>query len=102
MIKRQKMQINNTLLEKLEKLSHLNIDDSKKEEVIGQLTDILGYIDNLNELDTDTLSTSFSTLEGGTPLREDIPRETNTVARDIFQHAPNANDDFFIVPAIIE
>ena len=96
------MQIDNTLLEKLEKLSHLRIDDSKKEEVMGQLTDILGYIDNLNELDTESLSASFSTLEGGTPLREDVPRETNTIAKDILAHAPQARDDFFIVPAIIE
>ena len=96
------MQIDNTLLAKLEKLSHLRIDDSKKEEVMGQLTDILGYIDNLNELDTESLSASFSTLEGGTPLREDKPREANEVAKDILSHAPQAKDDFFIVPAIIE
>ena len=96
------MQIDNTLLEKLEKLSHLRIDDSKKEEVMGQLTDILGYIDNLNELDTEALSPAFSTLQGGTPLREDRPREANTVAKEILSHAPQAKDDFFIVPAIIE
>jgi aspartyl-tRNA(Asn)/glutamyl-tRNA(Gln) amidotransferase subunit C len=96
------VQIDNTVLEKLEKLSHLRIDDSKKEEVMGQLTDILGYIDNLNELDTDNLSASFSTLEGGTPLREDIPREATTVAKDILANAPRGSDDFFIVPAIIE
>ena len=96
------MQIDNTLLAKLEKLSHLRIDDSKKEEVMGQLTDILGYIDNLNELDTDALSASFSTLEGGTPLREDSPREANSISKDILANAPQAKDDFFIVPAIIE
>jgi len=96
------VQIDNTVLEKLEKLSHLRIDDSKKEEVMGQLTEILGYIDNLNELDTDTLSPSFSTLEGGTPLREDSPREANDVSKEILSHAPQSQDDFFIVPAIIE
>jgi len=96
------VQIDNTLLEKLEKLSHLRIDDSKKKEVMGQLTDILGYIDNLNELDTEALSPAFSTLRGGTPLREDRPREANTVAKEILSHAPQAKDDFFIVPAIIE
>jgi len=96
------VQIDNTLLTKLEKLSHLRIDDAKKEEVMGQLSDILGYIDNLNELDTENLSAFFSTLEGGTPLREDVPREANTVAEEILSHAPQAKDDFFIVPAIIE
>ena len=96
------MQIDNTLLEKLEKLSHLRIADSKKEEVMGQLTEILGYIDNLNELDTENLDAAFSTLEGGTPLREDISREPNNIAKEILSHAPQSQDDFFIVPAIIE
>ena len=96
------MQIDNTVLAKLEKLSHLKIDDSKKEEVMKQLTGILDYVDNLNELDTETLDASFSTLEGGTPLREDIPREADDIAKDILSHAPHAKDDFFIVPAIIE
>lgn len=96
------MHIDNTVLEKLEKLSHLKIDDSKKEEVIEQLSGILNYVDNLNELDTETLDASFSTLEGGTPLREDSPRKANDIAKDILLHAPQAKDDFFIVPAIIE
>lgn len=96
------MQIDHTVLEKLEKLSHLRIDDSKKEAVIEQLSGILNYVDNLNELDTETLDASFSTLEGGTPLRDDIPREPNDIAKDILSHAPQAQDDFFIVPAIIE
>jgi aspartyl-tRNA(Asn)/glutamyl-tRNA(Gln) amidotransferase subunit C len=96
------VQIDNTVLEKLEKLSHLRIDDSRKEEVMKQLTEILGYIDNLNELDTDTLDASFSTLTGGTPMREDLPAEENTIAKEILSRAPMSQDDFFIVPAIIE
>jgi len=96
------MHIDDTVLAKLEKLSHLRIDSNKKEEVKEQLTGILNYIENLNELDTNTLSASFSTLDGGTPLREDEPREGNNIAKDILKNAPQAADDFFIVPAIIE
>jgi len=96
------MQIDHTVLAKLEKLSHLRIDASKKEEVMTQLTGILSYIENLNELDTDALSPSFSTLDGGTPLRKDIPREPSTIASDILSRAPQGKDDFFIVPAIID
>jgi len=96
------MQIDDTVLAKLEKLSHLRIDESKKEEVKEQLSEILSYIDNLNELDTDALSASFSTLDGGTPLREDTPREPHEIAKDILAKAPQSSDDFFIVPAIIE
>jgi aspartyl-tRNA(Asn)/glutamyl-tRNA(Gln) amidotransferase subunit C len=96
------VQVDINVLEKLEKLSHLRIDDDKKDEVMQQLTNILGYVENLNELDTSHLDATFSTLDGGTPLRDDIPREPNDIADDILSNAPNAQDDFFIVPAIIE
>ena len=96
------MHIDHTILEKLEKLSHLRIDESKKQEVIGQLSDILAYIENLSELDTAHLDASFSTLEGGTPMREDTPVHHLEVSKEILSHAPRHEDDFFVVPAIIE
>jgi len=96
------MHIDDTVLAKLEKLSHLRIDASKKEEVKEQLTSILDYIDNLNELNTDTLDASFSTLEGGTPMRADIAKGSTDISKEILSHTPQAKDDFFIVPAIID
>ena len=94
--------IDNTVLAKLEKLSMLKIEDEKKEELATQLTEILSYVENLSELNTDDLSASFSTLEGGTPLREDEPKKQSEIAKHIFSHAPHAENDFFIVPKIIE
>lgn len=96
------MQIDDAVLTKLEKLSHLRIAEEKKEETKAQLSGILDYINNLNELNTDTLSASFSTLEGGTPLREDQAQERTDISKDILSHAPKSQDDFFVVPAIIE
>ena len=96
------MQIDNTVLAKLEKLSHLHVDKTKKEEIIGQLTEIVSYVENLAELDTSALDASFSTLEGGTPMREDVPMSDPAIPRSILSHAPQRDDDFFIVPAIIE
>jgi aspartyl-tRNA(Asn)/glutamyl-tRNA(Gln) amidotransferase subunit C len=95
------MIINNTVLEKLEKLSMLKIEDEKKEELASQLTEILAYVENLSELNTDNLESTFSTLAGGTPLREDQPKQNSQIAKDIFTHAPDAENDFFIVPKII-
>jgi aspartyl-tRNA(Asn)/glutamyl-tRNA(Gln) amidotransferase subunit C len=94
--------IDNTVLAKLEKLSMLKIEDEKKEELATQLTEILSYVENLSELNTDDLSATFSTLEGGTPLREDKPKTQPEIAQHIFSHAPNAENTFFIVPKIIE
>lgn len=100
--KEENVQIDNTILEKLEKLSHLRIDDNKKEEIIHQLSDIVAYVENLSELDTSGLDASFSTLTGGTPMREDTPIKQDGVIKSILEHAPQSEDDFFVVPAIIE
>jgi aspartyl-tRNA(Asn)/glutamyl-tRNA(Gln) amidotransferase subunit C len=94
--------IDDSTLKKLEKLSHLNISEDKREEIIEQLSKILEYVENLNELDTSNLDSYFSTLSGGTPMREDVPFVDSDIPKIILENAPEAKDDFFIVPAIIE
>ena len=96
------MKIDNNLLSKLEKLSHLYISEDKREEVVSQLSDILAYVENLSELDTSSLDSYFSTLDGGTPLREDIPVSSKEISQKILKNAPQEEDNFFVVPAIIE
>ena len=96
------MKIDNNLLSKLEKLSHLNVADEKREEIISQLSDILEYVESLKELDTSNIDSYFSTLDGGTPLREDTPMCNKEINESIIKNAPLAEDNFFIVPAIIE
>lgn len=96
------MQIDSSILANLEKLSHLHIEESKKEEIIAQLSNIVAYVENLNELDTDHLDAAFSTLDGGTPMRADEPACDESISKSILSNAPKSEDDFFIVPAIIE
>jgi len=100
--KGQKVQINHTVLAKLEKLSHLRVDENKKDEIINQLSNIVSYVENLAELDTSSLDASFSTLDGGTPMRDDIVKNQPTIIKDIISHNKSSMDDFFVVPAIIE
>ena len=96
------MIIDNRVLEKLEKLSMLKIEEDKKEELAEQLTEILAYVENLAELNTDGLDASFSTLAGGTPLRADEANSNIEISKTIFAHAPDVENNFFIVPKIIE
>ena len=96
------MNIDNSTLEKLEKLSHLKISEDKRDEIIEQLSNILEYVESLNELDTSNLDSYFSTLSGGTPMRDDTPNLDSDIPKIILENAPASEDDFFIVPAIIE
>ena len=96
------MKIDNTLLTKLEKLSSLRISDEKREGVIEQLSEIVNFVENLNELDLHAEEVTFTTLQGGTPFREDVPSLNSNIVKTILQHAPQSENGFFVVPKIIE
>lgn len=95
------MNIDDSLLTKLEKLSSLKIGDDKREEIKNQLSEILNFVDILNELDLDDLKAVVSSIEGGTPFRDDISIKSEVVDV-ILKNAPARNDHFFVVPKIIE
>ena len=96
------MQVDAALLTRLEKLSFVKINDDKREEIIAQLSEIVSFVDNLSELDTEGIDASFAMDDRATPLREDTPTCNTQISEDILSHAPNAADNFFIVPKIIE
>ncbi|MDR0762785.1 MAG: Asp-tRNA(Asn)/Glu-tRNA(Gln) amidotransferase subunit GatC [Campylobacteraceae bacterium] len=96
------MNINDKLLSKLETLSSLKIEESERENIINQLSEIVNFVENLNELDLDSYEATFTTVEGGTPFREDIPKSSESIIKTIVKYAPKAQDGFFIVPKIIE
>jgi len=95
------MQIDDTLLNKLEKLSALQINDEKREEIKKQLSEIVSFVDVLNELDLSSDEAVVSSIKGGTPLREDEPHLSDVVD-EILKHAPSREGHFFAVPKIIE
>ena len=94
--------IDDTLLQKLEKLSNLEIKEEKRVSTISEISKIVDFVENLSELDLNDKDASFSTIEGGTPFREDVPSNSPEIVRTILEHAPKSSDGFFIVPKIIE
>jgi aspartyl-tRNA(Asn)/glutamyl-tRNA(Gln) amidotransferase subunit C len=96
------MQIDEKLLQRLEKLSYVQISEDKREEVIAQLSEIVGFVDNLSELDTSNVDAVFAMNDNATPMREDIPSCDAQINDEILSHAPHSADHFFIVPKIIE
>jgi len=96
------VQIDDALLKKLEKLSYLEIADDKREEIISQLSEIVSFVDNLSELDTTDLDPTFGMTDKGTALREDQTSSSTEVSASILKNAPHSEDNFFIVPKIIE
>jgi aspartyl-tRNA(Asn)/glutamyl-tRNA(Gln) amidotransferase subunit C len=96
------MTIDNTTIDKLAKLSSLTIDDDRKEALGKELADIVTFVENLNEIDVSHVDATFTTIEGGQPLREDASFKEDGLSNRIMANAPKSADNHFIVPTIIE
>jgi aspartyl-tRNA(Asn)/glutamyl-tRNA(Gln) amidotransferase subunit C len=96
------MTIDDKLLDRLSKLSSLKIDDAKKESLKSELSDIVNFVENLNEIDVTNISATFSTISGGARLRDDVAVQDLELAQHILNHAPKSEDGYFVVPKIIE
>ncbi len=96
------MQVDDALLTRLEKLSFLSVSDDKRQEIIGQLSEIVNFVDNLSDLNTDGVDDNFAMSDISTPLREDSVSPSNSLSEDILKNSPKSADNFFIVPKIID
>ena len=82
-------------------LARLEFEDSDLDKFTEQLGRILEYIEDLNELDTEGVEPTSHVLELTTPLREDAVDQLITT-EEALQNAPEKDDDFFVVPKVIE
>lgn len=82
-------------------LARLDLSPAEEERLRGDLNDILGYVDKLNQLDTSAVEPTAQVGEAGTPVREDSV--TNDPApEEMLANAPAREGLFFKVPKIIE
>ena len=82
-------------------LARLDLTPDEQEQLAGQLDRILGYMDKLNELDTDGVEPMSHAVDVVNVLRPDrAVNEPRTEA--LLSNAPARDDDFLSVPKIIE
>lgn len=96
------MTIDNTTVDKLAKLSSLTIEDDKKEAIAEELGQIIEFVENLNEIDVSHVDATFTTIADGQPMREDEAVKKEEMSEAIMKNAPKSEDNYFVVPAIIE
>ena len=96
------MTIDVALLNRLTKLGGITLEEEKLEDTKSHLSEIVDFVENINKLDLDGIPASFNPLDSKLPMREDIVESKPQIAKDILKNAPSAEDNFFIVPKIIE
>ncbi len=91
-------------VKKVAALAHLEITDEEVELYTPQMANIVAYVEQLNELDTDEVEASIGGLtaegEATKTIREDIPQESLGQAKALEQ-APAAVEGHFQVPKVL-
>ena len=85
---------------KVAKLSRLEISDSEVELFTSQLEKILGYVAQLEKVDTTNIEPTTRAVEVINVMREDKVIATN-VRDDLLDQAPQREGDFYRVPKIL-
>ena len=82
-------------------LSRLKIDDEKEEKIINDLDNIIEFVDQLNDVDTLEIAPLTNPLEKTAKTRKDIITAKN-LKKELLEVAPSANEDYFLVPRVVE
>ncbi|WP_299547915.1 Asp-tRNA(Asn)/Glu-tRNA(Gln) amidotransferase subunit GatC [uncultured Helicobacter sp.] len=96
------MTINTELLNKLTRLGGITLEEDKLEMTKNHLSEIVNFVENINTLDLEDIPASFNPLDSKLPMREDLVESKPQIAKSVLEHAPSVEENFFIVPKIIE
>lgn len=82
-------------------LARIRLKEEEKKRLTRDLENILGYVKQLDELNTDAVEPTSHVLQIENVFRIDDARPQN-VTEDALRHAPDREGRFFKVPKVIE
>ncbi|MBT3910167.1 MAG: Asp-tRNA(Asn)/Glu-tRNA(Gln) amidotransferase subunit GatC [Rhodospirillaceae bacterium] len=82
-------------------LARIKIDEAELEPLAGELNGIIGWVEQLSEVDTEGVKPMTSVAEMIAPQRVDEITDGN-VAEKVLSNAPDRAKDFFAVPKVVE
>jgi|TARA_Y100000031_G_scaffold39445_1_gene44308 aspartyl-tRNA(Asn)/glutamyl-tRNA(Gln) amidotransferase subunit C len=95
------MTIDLKTIKHISKLSRISVDDEKAKKLEGDLNSIFEFIEKLNELKTEDVEPLTSIAETTLKFRSDEVKSKN-IRNQILKNSPENNEDFFVVPKVIE
>ena len=95
------MSIDKDTVKHISKLARISLDDEKIDSLSKDLSSIIKFIEKLNELKTDETKPLTSIINSSLKLRKDEIKD-GKIRDQILKNSPEKNDEFFVVPKIIE
>ena len=95
------MSLDKATVARIAVLARIEVPESQQERLAGELSQIMGWIEQLGEVDTDGVEPMRSVMPLPAHWRAD--QVTDGGRPDaILQNAPSAHDGFFVVPKVVE
>ena len=95
------MSVDTETVKRVAKLARIAIDDEAASRMTGELNAILGFVEQLNEVDVAGVEPMTSVIPMAMRMRADEGTDGNKAA-DIVANAPAQADNFFMVPKVVE
>ena len=95
------MSVDIDTVKRVAKLARIEVSAQQAEKMQGDLNAILGFVDQLNEVDIEGVEPMTSVVDVAMKKRVDVVNDGDKVD-DIIANAPASEDNFFMVAKVIE
>ena len=95
------MSVSTEQVRHIAKLARIAMSDEEIERLAPELNNILGWVEQLSEVNTDGVEPLTAVIDQKLRLRDDVVTEGN-IREEILANAPEAQHGFFAVPKVIE
>ena len=95
------MSVSNEQVRHIARLARIAMSDKELERLVPELNAIIGWVEQLGEVNTDGVEPLTAVIDQKLRLREDAVTEGDR-RNDVLANAPEAEHGFFAVPKVIE
>jgi len=95
------MSIDKDTVKHISKLAKISLNEKKIDNLSKDLTSIMKFIEKLNKLNTDQIKPLTSIIDASLKARKDEVKD-GKIRDQILKNSPEKNEEFFVVPKVIE
>jgi aspartyl-tRNA(Asn)/glutamyl-tRNA(Gln) amidotransferase subunit C len=95
------MAVDKETVKRVARLARIAVSDGEAESLQGELNTILGFVEQLNEVDVTGVEPMTAVVEMKAKMRTDVVAD-GEIADAIVANAPAGAEHFFAVPKVVE
>jgi aspartyl-tRNA(Asn)/glutamyl-tRNA(Gln) amidotransferase subunit C len=95
------MAVDEATVRRIGRLARIKVTDAEAKSLVGELNGILAWVEQLDEVDTSTVEPMTSVMPMTLRQREDKITDGEKAA-DVTLNAPMSEDNFYVVPKVVE